>query len=646
MRFFPVAAAVLSAPVLFSAQAMKVVESEDSLSIQMPAYELSIAKMGGGMRVRRGPVPVLETGPANFTFNEGKSGVTRLVSQKTEGDTVEAVFATTNGASLILRLRPQADAIRVTTSLVGGDGRLVPTLAWTLETSGYWYGGGFQGWREPQVLPLNKASIKPRWFLADSTSQGTPAWYATKGVGLWFRNPLDLRYSVNGPGTEGMLAVDMPGASSIEYDILVGANLREVVDRINRTIGLPKAVPPADYFRDPIYTTWVEHKVPVSQAKVLEYARAIREHKLPAGVIEIDDKWEDNYGDTEFDLKKFPTPKAMNDELHKLGFKVTLWVHPFVNIESKTYRDPKMRPLLMADSTGAPGLIKWWNGAAATVWDFTNPAAGVEFRARLKKLQALGIDGFKFDGGDVHLVPRDLRAFKQISAAEYPDIYNREGAAHFPLEETRVGVLSQPFGVVQRLQDKHSVWGKENGLGALVPEAITVSVRGFFYVMPDMVGGNQYDNDRIDKELMIRWAQASALMPLLQFSYGPWHFDEETIRLCREASELHVQFAPYIVELAKAAAKTGEPILRPLWYDTPDDPAAFPITDEFLLGNDVLVAPVLEKGATKRDIYVPKGDWVDYKTKAAVPGDHWIHGYSAALDTLPIFVRDRSPFNR
>ena len=65
--------------------------------------------------------------------------------------------------------------------------------------------------------------------------------------------------------------------------------------------------------------------------------------------------------------------------------------------------------------------------------------------------------------------------------------------------------------------------------------------------MPDMVGGNQYDNDRIDKEMMVRWAQASALMPLLQFSYGPWHFDEETVRLCREASELHVKFAPYIV---------------------------------------------------------------------------------------------------
>ena len=97
-----------------------------------------------------------------------------------------------------------------------------------------------------------------------------------------------------------------------------------------------------------------------------------------------------------------------------------------------------------------------------------------------------------------------------------------------------------------------------------------------------MIGGNQYGNDHIDKELIIRWAQASALMPLMQFSYGPWHFDEETVRLCREASELHVKFAPYIVQLAQAALKTGEPILRPIWYNYPDEREALAVTDEFM----------------------------------------------------------------
>ena len=90
-----------------------------------------------------------------------------------------------------------------------------------------------------------------------------------------------------------------------------------------------------------------------------------------------------------------------------------------------------------------------------------------------------GFDGFKFDGGDVNLIPQDLLAHRNITTAEYCDVYNREATAHYPWNETRVGVLGQPLGVVQRLIDKHLRWGRENGLAAIVPEAITVSVRGF-----------------------------------------------------------------------------------------------------------------------------------------------------------------------
>jgi alpha-glucosidase (family GH31 glycosyl hydrolase) len=223
---------------------------------------------------------------------------------------------------------------------------------------------------------------------------------------------------------------------------------------------------------------------------------------------------------------------------------------------------------------------------------------------------------------------------------QYQDIYNRETAAHFQWQETRVGVYSQPLGVVQRLIDKNSVWGIENGLASVVPEAINVSLRGYFYLMPDMIGGNQYGDDKIEKELIIRWAQASALMPLMQFSRGAWHFDEETVRLCREASELHVKFTPYILRLAKDSLKNGEPILRPLWYNAPDDAAALAITDQFMLGNDVVAAPVVTKGAVSRDIYLPTGAWKDLKTGKVFQGGQWLKAYPAPIDVLPVFLRE------
>ena len=112
--------------------------------------------------------------------------------------------------------------------------------------------------------------------------------------------------------------------------------------------------------------------------------------------------------------------------------------------------------------------MRWWNGRPACAISRIR-AAGEAFRSagwtRLK--QRYGLDGFKFDGGDVHFVAHDARQRRPITALDYPDLYNREATAHYGWNETRVGIYSQPLGMVQRLMDKHSVWGSENGIGAI-----------------------------------------------------------------------------------------------------------------------------------------------------------------------------------
>lgn len=629
---------------------LKLNESAEALTIQMPDYTVTVTREGFGLTIKRDGDTVLQTAQAgdeisnlSFVRNNAPQHLTRLHLMKQGADSLSLEYETTAKDTVArVELRPRARALNVTVSLLNSDATLAPNLKIKLSPSGFWYGGGFQGWKDPNVLPLNEAHIQRNGFFAQGSTQGTPIWYSTKGSGIWVRTPHDFRYSINGaPGarSDNLLTVEMPGVSALSYDILINKNIREVVRQIINEVGYPQAVPPADYFRLPIYTTWVEHKVPVSQAKVLEFARQIHAHNLPCGVIEIDDKWEDKYGDMKFDAAKFPNPKAMVDELHRLGYRVTLWVHPFVNTDSETYRQHRTDGLLLQNLSRDAGLIKWWNGVAA-VWDYSNPRAGVEFRSRLARLQQQdGFDGFKFDGGDVNLVPQDMRAATGITPVDYADVYNRETTARYPWSETRVGIYSQKLGVVQRLIDKHSIWGPENGLAALVPEAITSSLRGFPFVMPDMIGGNQYDNDVIDKELLVRWAQASALMPLMQFSVGPWHFDEETVKLSRDAGELHIKFAPYITNLARQTPRNGEPILAPLWYHYPMDREAQQINDQFMLGPDVIVAPVVKKGATSRDLYLPEGRWRDLKTGEETKGARWVRSYSAPLDTLPVFIR-------
>ena len=631
------------------AAAFDVRETPEGVTVVTATFEAKFARNGAALAVVRGGETVLEgwaaSGPGGV-FAKGATIQTIGALQKVGGerDVVVLDYATSVRDSVArLELRPFADALRVTVRLLVSEADMTPGFAWKLDPSGYWYGGGFQGFRDPQVWPLNEASMVRPAFLVSGVSQATPFWYTTKGVGLWVRTRLDFRFSVNevvDGKRDGLLRVAMPLASALEYDLIVAKDVRETVRRFTREVGYPRRVPPAEYFRLPIYTTWVEHKAAVDQAKVLEFAKAIRANDLPAGVLEVDDKWEVHYGDMDIDTAKFPDPRAMNDDLHRMGFRSTLWVHPFVNPDTKAFAEHRDDGLLLRDANGTAGMIRWWNGPAA-VWDFTNPRAGELFRRRLDGLmQGFGFDGFKFDGGDVHFVVRDAKPMHPMTAAEYPDAYNEATTAHYGWNETRVGIYSQPLGIVQRLQDKNSVWGRENGLGALLPEALTTSLRGFFFLMPDMVGGNQYDGDTIEPELMIRWAQASALMPLLQFSVGPWHHGPEAVRLCREASQLHLAFAPYTYRLAEATTRTGEPILAPLFYHSPDDAETFRVTDQFMLGPDVVVAPVVTKGAVARDLYLPKGRWVDYRTKKPVEGGRWLKGYAAPLDVLPVFVRE------
>ena len=169
-----------------------------------------------------------------------------------------------------------------------------------------------------------------------------------------------------------------------------------------------------------------------------------------------------------------------------------------------------------------------------------------------------------------------------------------------------------PFN--QRLRDKSHHWGRQDGLGCLVPDAIAASLTGHVFLCPDMVGGGSWidfvNGKPLDEELIVRFAQASALFPAMQFSVAPWRIlSPENAAFVRATQDLHVELGDYIASEVERAAHDGEPIMRPLCYDFPGE-GYDDVTDEFLLGRDVLVAPVLEKGAVTRHVRFPSGTWV------------------------------------
>jgi alpha-glucosidase (family GH31 glycosyl hydrolase) len=164
---------------------------------------------------------------------------------------------------------------------------------------------------------------------------------------------------------------------------------------------------------------------------------------------------------------------------------------------------------------------------------------------------------------------------------------------------------------------------------------------GYTYTCPDMIGGGEYQSflqaSTMDEELVVRSAQVHALMPMMQFSVAPWRvLSEENQAICLEMAKLHEKMGPMILELAKHASKTGEPIVKPMALAFPDS-GFETIKDQFMLGNEILVAPVVEKGVRERKVVFPEGKWKG-DDGSIVTGGKTIE-IKVSLDRLPYFQK-------
>ena len=197
--------------------------------------------------------------------------------------------------------------------------------------------------------------------------------------------------------------------------------------------------------------------------------------------------------------------------------------------------------------------------------------------------------------------------------------------------------------------DRLSSWDEKAGLQSIIPSVLTFGMIGYPFVLPDMIGGNAYSDLETfgggaypDRELYIRWLQVNTLLPAMQFSVVPWIYDSEVLTITQKFIALREKYVDVIVKLAEESVESGNPIVRPLWWIAPEDEHALTSGDEFLLGNDLLVAPVTVEGARKRDIYLPAGSWKDLLRNEIVDGPILLKEYAVALDQLPHFERQKN----
>lgn len=414
---------------------------------------------------------------------------------------------------------------------------------------------------------------------------------------------------------------------SSRYDSLQtgqhGSSLMDVYQYVSRTFFPPAGKIPAPIlFTHPQFNTWIELTYNQNQKDILTYANQIVACGFPPGVLMIDEGWAGTYGHWDFAKGRFDDPKGMVRRLHDLGFKVMLWVCPYITPDGPFFKDLSLDQIekgntiwiLNRDKPSLPAIMNWWDGFSA-VLDLSNPDGRQWFKRQLDNLMDVyGVDGFKFDGGDaVHysekrmLVP--AKSFQEVTANTHCELFARVGL-DYPLNEYRACWKLGGQPIAQRLRDKEHNW---QDLRKLIPGIINQGLMGYAFTCPDMIGGGEYlsfrNLDNVDQELIVRAAQCHALMPMMQFSVAPWRvLNKKNLQICRDMALLHTRMGEEILVLARDAARTGEPIVRPLEYEYPHQ-GYVDIVDQFLLGRAILVAPVLEKGAVKRSIHFPPGKW-------------------------------------
>ena len=440
-----------------------------------------------------------------------------------------------------------------------------------------------------------------------------------------------------------------------------GRTLRDAFRFASKTYFPPSGkTPDLLFFSAPQYNTWIELTYHQNEKDILAYAQSMLDNGLPPGVFMIDDTWQAGYGDWRFEPTRFSDPKGMCDKLHAMGFKVVLWMCPFVSADTPAFRriayglnpdDVRGYPshggfFVTTDGKkdrgkfDRPVIHGWWNGYSA-VLDFTHPNGRAWFTEQLDRLvRDFGADGFKFDGGALPNMPVNAKTYKAVPNGEQARLY-AEFALKYPVCEYRNAWRFQGQPVVERLHDKAHTW---EALRKLIPDMVAGGLLGHPFMCPDMIGGGSHTaflpGSPFDPELFVRSAQVHALCGMMQFSASPWRYlGAEHQQIVRDIVKMRQEkFAKFFVELARGCGKTGEPMIRNLEYVFPHRGYAA-IRDEFIMGERLLVAPVVEKGAESRAVEIPPGEWTaDDGTAVTGPCRITVR---APLARLPYFTRRR-----
>jgi alpha-D-xyloside xylohydrolase len=412
-----------------------------------------------------------------------------------------------------------------------------------------------------------------------------------------------------------------------------------------------------------------------TQDELLDVAREYKRRGLPLSVIVVDYFHWTRQGEWRFDPGEWPDPAEMVAELDRLGVKLMVSIWPTVNPASESYAELADLGLLVASERGIGVHLPFWDRGSAdrvmvTYYDATNPKAREHIWSRVRRgYYKYGVRGWWLDACEPELRPDhpdNLRyylgpglevgnIYPLLHAKAFHDGMASEGEDETVLLCRSAWAGSQRYGA--------AVWSGDIGstfedLRRQIPAGLNIGLSGIPWWTTDIGGFKGGDIGSASfRELVVRWFQFGVFSPLCRLhgirqpvtmsgaeeTGAPnelWSFGTEAYEILRRWLGLREHLRPYVMGTMQEAHTEGLPPMRPLFLNFPGDRSCWEIADQFLLGDDLLVAPVVTEGAVEREVYLPGGaDWRDAWTGARLTGGRWLTA-SAPLETIPVYVRD------
>ncbi|MCL2351601.1 MAG: glycoside hydrolase family 31 protein [Firmicutes bacterium] len=487
--------------------------------------------------------------------------------------------------------------------------------------------------------------------LAHRNSQASvPFMLSSKGYGFLWNNPAIGKASFGKNLTEWI----SESSKKIDYWITAGNTPAEIAEAYAGVTGTAPMMP------DFAMGFWQCKLRYVRQEEILAVAHKYKELNLPISVIVVDYCHWTKHGDWKFDPEYWPDPAGMVKELKDMGIGLMVSVWPTVERDSENYREMLDRGYLVRTEYGRRlGQV----GNACFI-DVTNPEARSYVWGKIKKnYYDLGIKVFWLDEAEPELEGYEYGNYRYFrgSELEIGNIYPREYARMFrdgmtaEKQENVINLIrcaapgSQRYGALVWSGDIDSTFAS---LRSQVAAGLNIGLAGIPWWTTD-IGGFHGGNihDPAYRECFIRWFQSGAFCPVMRLHGGRepwvegghqdnevWSYGEEVLAICRKHLELRESMRPYIKEQMRRAHEKGTPVIRPLFYDFPSDPAAWLIEDQYMFGDKYLVAPVLYENVRERDVYLPEGKWKDIDSGQIYSGGVTIRS-EAPLDRIPVYYR-------